>query len=684
MHKLLHEIRRRGVIPAVISYIVGAWVLVEIVDLVGDAFDLPSWLLQALVIVLAALVPVVVVFSWRYDITPDGIVRTTMADDDTAATRLFDRRLRFVTIGMLAGALALSIYANFRAPDAAPELVTILIADIENETGNALYSGVLEETLRVGLEVAPFVEMYPRASATAVASELAAEESTEALTTELAGLVALRESVDMVLGGTVSQSGGTLSIELSGFAPGAAEALFTVEEIAESPAEILDAIAEISRRLRRELGESPRSDDTGRNESFAVANLEAAAEYLEAQDLQRRRKLEEAVSHYREALRYDPEFARAYAGLALTQQYLGDRDAAAANWEEALSRLDSLTERGRLRTLGVYYTTFRRDYSRALDTFERLVASFPGDNVGQNNLAVAAFYTMDFARAMEVGQRVAARFPEHSGYGANLALYAMYASNFDEAAKVAATVLRLDPTNVYAHTVKALTLIVDGRYDDATETYDSMRTLDQFGQALAPEGLADLALYRGDFDAAVELLNAELGATEAATISHAQALKFTLLAEALLAAGRNDDAGQAARTAIAGASGDPAALVPAAFVLIELGDAQAASEVAAQLEASLSAAPQAYAAAIRAAIAAEAGQLQDAIESADQALAAEDLWFVRLIRADVYARSGDVVRAAQELEICQSRPGEAIAVFLNDRPSVRMLRRLEKVEGVIL
>jgi len=684
MNKLLFELRRRKVIPALIAYVVGAWVLMQITGLLADAFSAPEWLMQALLILLVVALPFVAAFAWRYDITADGIVRTEFADDATVATRVFDHRIRFITIGLLAGALSLSVYSNFKVPEKAPELVSILIADIENTTGNELFSGVLEETLRIGLEVAPFVDIFSRGRAIAIANELV-EDSAEpvSLTLDFAGLVALRESVDVVVGGRVSQSAQGLVIEMTGLAPGETQALFEIKEVAASQAEILDAIAVIARKLRAELGDAERSDDAGANESFAVANLEAAAEYLKAQDLQRSRKLEEAVVHYREALKYDPEFARAYAGLALTETYLGRMDDAEANWQKALSRLDTVTERGQLRTLGVYYTIFQRDYSKALETFERLVERFPADNVAQNNLAVAAFYTMDFARATEVGRQVAERFPDHSGYGANLALYAMYASNFDEASSVAGKVLQGDQNNVYAHIVKALTAAVEQDYDAAAETYGDMGKLDEFGQSVAPEGLADLALYQRRFDEASSILRIALADDSGIASGHSGALKQVMLAEALIGLSDTDAATAAIELALESANGDPAVLVPAALMLAGMDDTDGATTIANELGGRLSKSPQAYSAVIAAYVAAINGDANTATELADKALVARDLWLVRLVRADVFARTGQTEKALQEIDECLERPGEGIAVFLNDRPSLRMLRRLDELSETI-
>ena len=672
------ELRRRNVIRAGIGYVVGAWFVLQIADVFLTIFDVPNWLMQVLIIVLALGLPTALVFSWFFEITATGIKRTEDVLPGDSGSRFFDRRVDLVIIGILVAGLVLSLYGNFRGADASPELVSILIADFDNETGTDLFSGVLEESLRVGLEVVPFVDAFSRKVATSIAAGLpGADADTGALTLEAASLVALRRGINIVIGGSIRRTSDGLTITVSGVAPADHKELFTVTETAHSDAEILTTIAAIARKLRLQLGDTAKPGGAGENESFSVANLEAAAEYLKAQDLQLDRKLEEAVIHYEKALDFDPDFARAYAGLALTEQYLGRSEAATGHWKKALSRLSTLTERGRLRTLGSYYMINQRDYEKALETYESLVDRYPADNVARNNLAVTAFYAMDFGRALEVGRDVADRFPDHSGYGANLALYAMYASRFEEASAVAHNVIENDPRSSYAFLVLALTHAVATDFEAAADTYRRMTELDQYGRSIATEGLADLAIYRGDLDAAIDILADAIEKEFAQGINHSAALKLVMQADVQLQVGKREEARRAIDKALEYAGGDPAILVPAAIALTEFGETDRAETIAADMLKSFSKSQRAYANAIYAQVEHVRGNPTVAIEFANAAIESADLWLIRFIRAKIYSQAGFATEAAADLQECQARVGEGIAVFLNDRPSLRMLRYLD-------
>ena len=104
--------------------------------------------------------------------------------------------------GVLAAALISSLtlnYVSFQQPQqtAAPGPMSILISDFANQTQESLFTGTLEEALHIGVEGASFISSYPRQSALAIARDL--NPGVSSLDAEQARLVAVRESIDLVL-----------------------------------------------------------------------------------------------------------------------------------------------------------------------------------------------------------------------------------------------------------------------------------------------------------------------------------------------------------------------------------------------------------------------------------------------------------------------------------------------------
>ena len=120
-----------------------------------------------------------------------------------------------------------------------------------------------------------------------------------------------------------------------------------------------------------------------------------------------------------------------------------------------------------------------------------------------------------------------------------------------------------------------------------------------------------------------------------------------------------------------------ASTVGAAMLLVELGEYGMADAIASQLSDELSAMRRAYANTIRAAIASKQNLTARAVELSKLAINTADLWLARFVLGKVYLEAGYLVEAYNEFQICKDRSGEAVAVFLDDRPSFRMMRHLD-------
>lgn len=103
MFHFLTELRRRRVCRAITMYSVAMWLVCQIVDVISPALELPDWTLK-LVIVFGLLgLPVIILMSWLFEITPDGLViegsedirddRPTASGPKHIADRLIDGSL---------------------------------------------------------------------------------------------------------------------------------------------------------------------------------------------------------------------------------------------------------------------------------------------------------------------------------------------------------------------------------------------------------------------------------------------------------------------------------------------------------------------------------------------------------------------------------------------------------------
>ncbi|HSR61025.1 MAG TPA: hypothetical protein VLL47_09735, partial [Robiginitalea sp.] len=84
--RILSELKRRNVPKAALAYLVVAWMVVQVGDIIFPAYDIPDWVFRWLVTALIVGFPIWVVFSWIYDLTPEGIEKTPQQAETAPGT----------------------------------------------------------------------------------------------------------------------------------------------------------------------------------------------------------------------------------------------------------------------------------------------------------------------------------------------------------------------------------------------------------------------------------------------------------------------------------------------------------------------------------------------------------------------------------------------------------------------
>jgi len=78
--KYIAELKKRHVFKAGLAYLVGAWVFMEVASLVLESLEAPASVMKTILIILVIGFPVWLIFSWVYDLTPEGIIKTKNTD----------------------------------------------------------------------------------------------------------------------------------------------------------------------------------------------------------------------------------------------------------------------------------------------------------------------------------------------------------------------------------------------------------------------------------------------------------------------------------------------------------------------------------------------------------------------------------------------------------------------------
>ncbi len=677
MPNLFRELRRREVFRTAGLYVGVAWILIEGASVFLPAFDAPEWALRALIIAAIVGLPITIVLAWIYDITDKGI-EVQGDPTDTVVVPIGSRKMDFMVIGVLSVALIFSLYLVFTGTGTAVieeiEPISVLIADFDNRTGDELFDGTLEQALQIGIESASFITGYRRDEAKRVATKM--KWASDTLNEETARLVSVREGIKLVMAGAIEEKSGSYTLYVRAVDPKGGEVLASVEVDAKSKLEVLAAVGTLAGDLREELGDdSLDREKLVASETFTAKSLEAAQAYARAQSLQYNGKYEEAMQYYQEALERDPDFGRAYSGLALSASSLGRVDEASELWGKSLQHLDTMTERERLRTLGLYYSRVTRNREKAIESYRALVEKYPADDAAHNGLAIQYFYTLDFQNALQAGQAMLEIYPNSVMGRSNYALYAMYASDFDTAVAEAEKVRELDPSYFKGWLPVAAKALADDDIEAAKQAYTKMSQTGARGALTGTLGLADVALYAGEFNYAGNLLKQSIEQAEAAGSQYYLATNYIALAETYWLASDTTAALEAIATGMK-FSGGLSRQVPAALMYLTTGDIAKVQAIADQLGQSLQPQSRAYARLLEGLVALDKGEKVEAINLISAGSRLSNLWLLRFYLGKAYFEAGFYAEALDEFTACWDRRGEAISIFLDDLPTYRYMATL--------
>jgi tetratricopeptide (TPR) repeat protein/tRNA A-37 threonylcarbamoyl transferase component Bud32 len=564
-------------------------------------------------------------------------------------------------------------------PAPSPESVSVLITDVENRTGDPMFDGVLEQLLSIGLGGAEHISVYERGQARDLILRLdpAAEGR---LTPQNARPLCVREGIQTVISASIRQekNGYLITVRAEDSLKG--RVLAETDQPIREKKDILKVADLISAKLMDGLGLIPEdSSEALIKETFTTTSLEAMKAYADAQDLSAKGKNEDAIAAYNRAVDLDPNFGRAYAGLAAGYYARGEMQLAEGFYQEALERIGQMTDREKHRTRGGYYL-FMNNFKRAIEEYTALLKLFPKDVAGRTNLALAHFMGYRMREAFEEGLGALEYEPDNLDNRYNQSWYALASGDFARAKQEARKTLEIEPSYVKAFVVLALADVAEGRNSEAAGLYGQAAALGQQGGSFGATGAADLAVYEGRLDEAAKILEAGIAADVKSGSDYRAADKSVVLAKVRSLRGDNDRAAEAAERAVK-LSGREETLFAAAQVLMEAGREDRARSIAGDLGKRVQDVHQAYAKMIGGYLSLSRGDTANAVRCFDEAQAFADTWLGRFALGRAYVEAGAFTEALSEFEKCEKRRGEALSVFLNDLPTARYLDSLEYYVG---
>jgi tetratricopeptide (TPR) repeat protein/predicted Ser/Thr protein kinase len=551
-------------------------------------------------------------------------------------------------------------------PEAAHAPVSVLVADFTNHTGDPIFDGTLEPMFNVALEGASFVNAFSRGDARKLAEQL--PHPTDKLDEQPARLVAVSQGINAVVTGEISLRGDKYSLSATALDAVSGKVIAKTEVTAANKDDVLLKIPQLAAPIRKELGDttSQSAQMEAAGGAFTAASLEAVHQYGIAMEEQAAGKFEEALRSFSKAAELDPNFARAYSGIASTYGDLGRPSDAEKYAKLAMEHIDRMTERERYRVRGLYYSR-AENWQRCVEEYSELVKKYPGDNIGHNNLANCYSQLRNWPKAIEEIRADVAIHPEAAGL-ANLALFSSYGSDFQSGEREARRLQQLMPNFEYGYLALAFAQVGQGQLPQATESYNKLGSISPLGASMSTAGLADLDLYEGRFTEAVRLLEKGAGADLAAKASDSAADKYASLAYTQTMRGDKKEAVAAAEKALAIVQSVKIRFV-AARTFVEAGELPKAQKLADSLSSDIRPGPQVYGKIIEGLIALKNKDRVKAIKDLNDANKLLDTWIGRFDLGRAYIEAEAFTEATSELDQCIARRGESLALFLDEAPT---------------
>src|SRR5438874_24230 len=104
------ELKRRNVYKVAVAYVVVSWLLIQASSIFLPAFDAPPWVMKIFIIVVIFGFPVALIFSWAFEITPEGIKLESEIEPNKSIARRTGRKIIAVTIALAVVAAGLFVY----------------------------------------------------------------------------------------------------------------------------------------------------------------------------------------------------------------------------------------------------------------------------------------------------------------------------------------------------------------------------------------------------------------------------------------------------------------------------------------------------------------------------------------------------------------------------------------------
>jgi adenylate cyclase len=452
---IFKELKRRHVIKVGLGYVVLAWLLAQVLQLVFDSFGTPDWVMKTVLVLLAAGWFLTLFFAWAFDVTPEGIKKTKKSRKGPAAEKV------------KASETEKQVDADVKP--AAPTRASVAVLPFVNMSGdpdNEYFSdGLSEELLNVLAKVN--------------ALKVAARTSSFHFKGQTGNIAEIAKSLGVasILEGSVRQSGSRVRVTAQLINADDGYHMYS-ETFDRDLTDIFAVQDEIAYAVTEALKVKLLGDDSVALNTGGTRNTEAFKRYLQGMHYRNRgsdrASLQNAADAFQRAIDLDPGYALAYAGLAIAWEelvtnnfaeidYINSKVAAAA--AKSIELAPNLADGYQILSRRQCYYEFNP--KAGLESINTALKLNPGNVDVQIDYSRICSLVLDHDRAVEAARKAQELDPV-SMFANHFLGHALYfARRYDEAIAIYRKVLKLDPQYPRPHYEIAMCLYKKGDPDQA-------------------------------------------------------------------------------------------------------------------------------------------------------------------------------------------------------------------------
>jgi len=517
------------------AYLALGWVVVQVTATVVPALNLPATAVPIVTWIGVIGFPFVILFSWIYELTPEGLKRESEVDRSASITHVTGRRLDYTIIALLVVAIGLFAFHEFRGgqkatdanpgapestqaasspttaqpgapsasaakiPDAAtgaipeidkdPSIAVLPLINMSEDKNNEYFSdGISEELLNLLAQV-PKLRVIARTSSFAFKGEKV----------DL-GDVARKLHVASILEGSVRKAGDTVRITVQLIRASDSSHLWS-EDYDRKLTDVFKVQDEIAAAVVEQLKIKLLPNQQVTN-AHRTANTEAYNQYLLGNQFYNRGTVDgyrRAATAFRQAVALDPGYAAAHAGLAYAEAYAADFAETAAESAAGMQRAlaaadkaialvpdlaDGYAARGFLRS------QFTWDWVAGQADLEKALALDPGDSFVQRRYGILLWSLGRAPEAIAAMRKAIELDPLSSGAWSNLGAIQFASGQLPAAREALNRALAFNPESNLANFYLGMVELFEGHAQEALTPFRRAgEPFSQFGIAMAEHTL---------------------------------------------------------------------------------------------------------------------------------------------------------------------------------------------------